>query len=193
MTSLNSGEDLPICFVISPIGKEGSVRRQKADDAFWVFAQAAKRSGFQARRADHSINPGMVTPDVVEYILTSPMVIADLSESNPNVYYELSIRHVAQLPTVHVMHQGVELETELPFDLKDTSLVRYNTSHRLASKSIKEISKYLKEAKRKSTNTENVLTPIMQRLGTSLILPKVSVAPDKTVLYNSSFTPPIFR
>ena len=46
------------------------------------------------------------TGQVVEHLLQSGLVIADLSFHNPNVFYELALRHAAGKPTVHVIRRG---------------------------------------------------------------------------------------
>jgi len=44
---------------------------------------------------------------VLEHILRSRLVIADLSFHNPNVFYELCLSHVARLPTVQIIRNSV--------------------------------------------------------------------------------------
>jgi hypothetical protein len=39
-------------------------------------------------RADEISETGVITNQVVRYILESPLAIADLTDKNPNVYYE---------------------------------------------------------------------------------------------------------
>lgn len=64
-------------------------------------------------RADGIDKPGMITRQVIEYILRSRLVIADLSFHNPNVFYELALRHATRLPIVQIVRAG-EL---IPFDI----------------------------------------------------------------------------
>ena len=63
--------------------------------------------------ADEIAEPGMISKQIIEYILRSRLVIADLSYNNPNVFYELCLRHVTGLPTVHVIRKG----DKIPFDI----------------------------------------------------------------------------
>lgn len=66
----------------------------------------------QIWRADEDSNPGMITDKLISDIYESDLVIADLSELNANVFYELGIRHAASRPAIHVAAEG----TKLPFD-----------------------------------------------------------------------------
>src|SRR6202043_2278908 len=53
-------------------------------------------------RADQMGKPGMIGKQVIEHILRARVVIVDLSFHNPNVFYELCLRHVTRLPPVQV-------------------------------------------------------------------------------------------
>jgi hypothetical protein len=64
-------------------------------------------------RADEIAEPGMISKQIIEYILKSRLVIADLSFNNPNVFYELCLRHVTGKPTVHIIKKG----DKIPFDV----------------------------------------------------------------------------
>lgn len=75
-------------------------------------------------RADEITAPGMISGQVIEHVMRSGLVIADLSFHNPNVFYELAIRHVMGLPTVHLIRKG----DAIPFDLKDFRTITFDTS-----------------------------------------------------------------
>ena len=55
----------------------------------------------------------MISKQIIEYILRSRLVIADLSYNNPNVFNELCLRHATGKPTVHVIKKG----DKIPFDV----------------------------------------------------------------------------
>src|SRR5205085_5786008 len=57
--------------------------------------------------------PGVITRQTIEYILRSRLVVADLSFSNANVFYELALRHAARLPVVQIIQHG----DPIPFDI----------------------------------------------------------------------------
>ncbi len=76
--------------------------------------------GLRVVRADHIDNPGLITGQVIQHLLRSRLVIADLSFHNPNVFYELAIRHATGKPTVLVCRA----QDALPFDISDLRTVR---------------------------------------------------------------------
>jgi len=76
-----------ICFVIAPIGEEDSKTRKTFDQILkHVIAPAAKQCKYKAVRADEISEPGIITSQVIQYAIESPLVIADLSGRNPNVF-----------------------------------------------------------------------------------------------------------
>ena len=82
------------CFVITPIGEDGSETRRRADQILrHVIAPAAEACGFETVRADQIAEPGLITTQIIQHIIDDPLVIADLTGSNPNVFYELAVRH----------------------------------------------------------------------------------------------------
>ena len=66
----------------------------------------------------------MISAQVVEHVLRSRLVIADLSFHNPNVFYELSLRHTSALPTVQV----VRMSDKIPFDLQTFRTIQIDDS-----------------------------------------------------------------
>ena len=74
------------CFVISPIGNEGSDVRRRADQVLrHVIGPAVASCGYEAIRADQIAEPGLITTQVIQHIIDDPLVIADLTGSNPNL------------------------------------------------------------------------------------------------------------
>jgi hypothetical protein len=115
------------CFVISPIGEERSDTRKEADRVFnYIIKPATRRfRELAVKRADHIALPGSITNQVIKMICDSEIVIAELTGWNPNVMYELAIRHVVNKPTILILSSK---ETRLPFDLLNERTVRYDTT-----------------------------------------------------------------
>jgi len=113
-----------ICFYITPIGDEESEQRQHADFFMeYIITPALKEFGLKLVRADQIGKPGMIGKQVLEHILKARLVIADLSFHNPNVFYELCLRHATRLPTVQV----IRASEGIPFDIDQYRTIKINT------------------------------------------------------------------
>lgn len=101
------------CFMITPIGDAGSDIRKHAD---WVFKFAVQPvmadKGFEATRADMMDDPFMINDSVFAAIDEADICVADLTNLNANVFYELGVRHALEKPVIHIAHVG----TRIPFD-----------------------------------------------------------------------------
>jgi hypothetical protein len=102
------------CFVISPIGAVDSVERKHADLVLSALIEPAlTQLGLTAVRADKISKPGMITGQVIDHLCRAKLVIADLSFGNPNVYYELALRHATRKAVVQI----IRTSDRLPFDV----------------------------------------------------------------------------
>ena len=103
-----------MCFIVSPIGPEGSDIRRRADQILrHIITPALITCGFKVMRADQISEPGLITTQVIQHIIDDPLMIADLTGSNPNVFYELAIRHAIRKPLIQI----IQKEEKIPFDV----------------------------------------------------------------------------
>lgn len=109
-----------VCFYITLIGEENSVERKHSDLFLGSIIEPALESlNFQVIRADKIDKAGTITKQIIEYLSKAKLVIADLSFNNPNVFYELAIRHAFRLPTVQI----IKKEDRIPFDVSNTRTI----------------------------------------------------------------------
>jgi hypothetical protein len=85
------------CFVIAPIGEDGSETRKRSDQILdHIIKPAVTECGYTAVRADKIEKPGVITSQVIQHVVEDDLIVADLTERNPNVFYELAVRHATR-------------------------------------------------------------------------------------------------
>ncbi len=111
------------CFVIRPIGEAGSSVRLAADDRYENLIKPVCEECKYVRiyHAGEISSPGMISRDVIEGVAESDLVIADLTDNNSNVLYELALRHALRRPYVCIAPDG----QKPPFDTNDCRYVPY--------------------------------------------------------------------
>jgi hypothetical protein len=129
---------------MAPIGDEGTPTRTRADNVLrHVIGPAIQSLGLSAVRADEIAETGAINRQILKHVLNARASIADLTGANPNVYYELAVRHSAGLPVVLIAQDG----TRLPFDLQMQRTVFFDeTDLGSAARATSEISRQLSHA-----------------------------------------------
>ncbi|OBB15185.1 hypothetical protein A5761_13775 [Mycolicibacterium setense] len=102
------------CFIVAPIGDDGSEIRKRSDQVKkYIIDPAVTPLGYETTRADLTDESGLITTHIVTQLLSADLIIADLSGHNPNVFYELAIRHAFAKPFIQIIGKG----DRLPFDV----------------------------------------------------------------------------
>lgn len=107
----------PLCFVLMPFGKktDGAGRLVDFDEVYkQLIAPAVRAAEMDPIRADEEQVGGSIHKPMFERLMLCDYAVADITGANPNVYYELGIRHaVRPRSTVILFAAG----TPLPFDI----------------------------------------------------------------------------
>jgi hypothetical protein len=103
------------CFVIAPIGSDDTDTRNRTEDLldYVIKPVVEDEFGLNLEVAHRIDEPGNITRQVMELLFDAELVIADLTEHNPNVMYELAVRHATGEPVVTIARDG----TTPPFDI----------------------------------------------------------------------------
>ncbi|MES9884940.1 MAG: hypothetical protein ABW185_29200 [Sedimenticola sp.] len=148
-------EENKSCFVISPIGEAESDVRKRSDQVLrHIIRPAVEACGYKAIRADEIDKPGIITSQVIQHVVGDPLVIADLTDTNPNVFYELAIRHAIRKPLVQIIKKG----ERIPFDVAGTRTIHFDHHDLDSVEAAKE--GIVAQIKASEENPNDIETPI---------------------------------
>jgi hypothetical protein len=118
-------KSLTSCFVIMPFSKtNGAHTEQYWTNHFDNFLKPLiEENGSFAAHRSRALR-GDIVRQIITNLVTSPIVVADLTDANSNVHWELGVRHSFKHGTITIAEEG----TELPFDIGAQGTLFYNTN-----------------------------------------------------------------
>lgn len=88
-----------------------------------IFEPAIRKAGLTPVRADDDLfGTGKIIDQVWRGITNSKVLVAELTNRNPNVFYELGLAHALGKPVVLISSN----ETDVPFDLRHIRVIYYD-------------------------------------------------------------------
>ena len=141
------------CFVIMPFSETASCSKREWTRIYKnLFKKTIEESGLDYECRRSSATRGSIIRGIIEDLDESWVVLADLTDQNPNVFYELGIRHSLGPRTILVAQQ----RRDIPFDLRSYASHTYEwntTKGRSAFK--KKIKSLLEEIDQNPERPEN--------------------------------------
>jgi tetratricopeptide (TPR) repeat protein len=158
-----------MCFIAMPFGKKAPLGKDKPvidfDKIHEVIHDAVEGAGLESKRADFEESGGFIHKAMFERLLLAEYVVADLTFANPNVTYEIGVRHGANAGmTLLICGRGESLD-QLPFDFAPLRALPYDLdengvlSQAAAATLSAELGKRLRLARSGELPSDN---PIMQ-------------------------------
>lgn len=129
------------CYIIGPIGKPNTPERKWADFVReHIIEPATTACGFKKPARADDPDKGLIPQDIIQQMFDANLVVADLTDHNGNVYYELGIRHCRQKPAIHIIKEG-----QLPlFDLGGNKVIFIGEGHLVVTQAIEDIKSRIK-------------------------------------------------
>lgn len=118
--------DRKTCFVVMGFGKKTDYQSGRVldlDKSYgYIIKPAAEEAGLDCKRADEIIHSGLIDVPMYEQLLSADVVIADISTSNSNAFYELGVRHALRpYSTITI----AEDKMMFPFDVSHLAIYKY--------------------------------------------------------------------
>ncbi|WP_188985185.1 hypothetical protein [Saccharopolyspora thermophila] len=109
-----------------PIKSTDSPEHAHFDAIYKFIAQEVRGFGYQPVRGDKINQPGNINKETVKYLAEADLVIADLTDLNPNVFYELGVRHALRRSGTVLLIDESRTEA-VPFDLGYYRVLSYRS------------------------------------------------------------------
>ena len=107
------------CFVMMPFANPLGSYYEK------IYKAAIEKAGLKPLRADDELfGTGKIIDQIWTGINSAKILIAELTNRNPNVYYELGLAHALKKPVVLVSSN----EEDVPFDLNHIRVIYYDVT-----------------------------------------------------------------
>jgi hypothetical protein len=117
-----------VCYVVTPFGLKTDLSGALIDfDALYleVLKPTISDAGYTPVRGDEELTGGTVYRAIMERVILSPLAVFDVTTANPNVLYELGIRHMARRSGTVVLFAAGE---RMPYDLAHLQVIMYRIS-----------------------------------------------------------------
>jgi O-acetyl-ADP-ribose deacetylase (regulator of RNase III) len=118
-------DGLKRCFVIMPFGIKKDAAGTEVDfDRIYkeIIREPVLAMGFEPVRCDEIEHAGSIHQDMFKHIATDDLAIVDITMLNPNVFYELGVRHSLRPSiTILIKKRGVSV----PFNIQDERIIEY--------------------------------------------------------------------
>ena len=125
---MKSSPPKPMCFVAMPFGKKSPPGKTKPkidfDKIYKFIREAVESENLECIRADFEKSGGFIHKPMFERLLVAEYVIADLTLSNPNVTYEVGVRH-GNNSKATLLLCAEQFINVLPFDFKPLRVTPY--------------------------------------------------------------------
>ncbi len=115
----------PLCFVLMPFGQKPNATGGIIDfDSVYreLIGPAIENADLQPIRADEEMTGGIIHKPMFERLILCEYAVADLTTANPNVFYELGIRHAVRPCTTVLLFAET---SRLPFDVAPLRALPY--------------------------------------------------------------------
>ncbi len=113
-----------LCYVIMPYGGDDESLKKRYKAIYnAIIKPAAEGKDYTVIREDHEARQGNISANIIKSLAEADLVIADLSQNNWNVAYELGIRHSLSKNGTILL---IDDKTPLMFDIQGNKVIKYS-------------------------------------------------------------------
>ncbi|HZI61233.1 MAG TPA: hypothetical protein VFD62_10990 [Pyrinomonadaceae bacterium] len=150
-------------FVIMPFSSTTTCNEEQWTDIYEnVFKPAIEESGYSCERAKPKT--GSLIKSIIEKLRNARIVLADITDRNPNVFYELGVRHSLSKRTI-ILAQG---NRHAPSDLLGYWFINYGTTPGRVTEVKREIRRLIAEIEENPDKNDNPVSEYLAQESISL-------------------------
>jgi hypothetical protein len=144
------------CFVIMPFSKTSD----QHDEEYWtiffeeIIKPKMEKHDYSCERS--KAKPDSITDSIIHNLKDADLVLAILTDHNPNVWYELGIRHTLRPNTILL----IEKSQQLPSDIQQYGAILYNDIKLGTDRFDKDLEYFIYELKNDKPDN-----PVLKALG----------------------------
>lgn len=101
------------CFIITPIGDDSDPIRRHIEGIIDAAIRPALCGKYDLVVAHKISEPGSITKQIIKEIYSDKLAVANLTNRNPNVMYELAFRHSLGKPVIMIAEKGTPLPSDI--------------------------------------------------------------------------------
>jgi hypothetical protein len=125
----DAADGKPTCFVVMPYGTKLAFDAPIRIDFDYVYEQlikpAVEQAGYACTRSDTATEAGVIQQDMIERLVKADLVLVDITLGNPNVMYELGVRHAARRTGTLIIRRR---DSQIPFNIGSMRALDYGVS-----------------------------------------------------------------
>ena len=145
-------------FVIMPFSATSGCTEAEWTEVFeQVFRPAIEACGYSCERA--APKTGSLIASIVERLKTARIVLADITDRNPNVFYELGVRHSLSKRTIIVCRTA----SDIPSDLRGYWSLEYGIRPAQVAKFRSDIGRIISEIERQPEKSDSPVSDYLER------------------------------
>ncbi|HVG21692.1 MAG TPA: hypothetical protein VNI02_21840 [Blastocatellia bacterium] len=133
------------CFVIMPFGEKQDVNGEIIDfDKVYKYIikkVLQDKLKLKVTRSDEIQQAGSIIRDMISHISNDDVAVVDITSLNPNVFYELGVRHSLR-PSVTVLIR--KKGTSTPFNIQGLRIIEYDLDVELADRAREQIEAFIR-------------------------------------------------
>lgn len=132
------------CFFVCPIGKENSEVRNRSNKVLnHLIKPICEELNYNVIRSDKENENDRIDLRIIEHLKDNDLIIVDITDHNPNVFYELGYRSALNLPYILI----AETDTLIPFDITTINTLFYDI------RDLDKVDEFKKNLKERIENT----------------------------------------